>query len=916
MANVNNISSNSYSSTSSIYGNRNVLTGLASGMDTEAMIENSVTGYQTKIAELQQSQTKVEWKQDAIRGLIDQMNEITLKYTSYTSKTNLASNTFFNNAMTTTTNGTNAAAVSATGVAKSDIQIDAVKQLATSARYSVDASALDINSVVNLQGSTVMSGGTKSVSNISGSLTLTLGKNKYTLNFKDDDVYADAEALVEGINEKLKEQKVDATATLSGGQIKFTSTSSNGDAVYISGSSGNFKSVLGVESASSSAATNRFDFNSISVGGKELSRSTSVVEYLSDKKISVTYNGLEKSISVGTLDMSGDKTMLEQIAENLQTNLNAAFGTGAVTVSQENGALSFAVKENTGATLMINSDVKELGFGSGLSNYFNTNSTLGSLLGDDYFTTKGTFDSDDQIGTLTNANGQLVDSTGARVNAEGYLLDDDGELAYDEKELVINGVNVGTMGKDDKLESVLNKINSNANVGVNVSYSDLTGQFVFTSRETGSGGKIEFDSPLAQKLFKADNSPEAVTAEKMLGDFGNWDENGEMKLYLNTGSSGRLNLGVISKSTTVEELINRINTANSAYQNVVSFDSETGTYKFHALDGSEMDSETAASMFQFVDRVGNKTAGALDLLSSVKGGVRTAGKDAQIEATVNGKQISLTRSSNVVAMDGLTVTLKETFEAEKAADAVTFTTRSDADKVVDTIKSFVEDVNKLMNDVHSAYTTQPLTKSSSNHNGYEPLTESDKQDMSETAIAAYEEKAKTGILFGDTDLSTLYNKLYSVVQASGSDRIDMESIGLSTTYSNGVTTFSLDESKLRAALENNPDKVRTVFTKTTEGGSSSNGLMASLKSTLTAYGSTSIGSPGILVRKAGSKLSSTSLLNNTMQAQIDNISKQIESWQTKLSDKIDYYTKQFTQLEKLMSTMNNQSSMLAELMGY
>ena len=48
MANVNSITNNT-SSTASLYGSRNVLSGLASGMDTEAMIENSVSGYQTKI---------------------------------------------------------------------------------------------------------------------------------------------------------------------------------------------------------------------------------------------------------------------------------------------------------------------------------------------------------------------------------------------------------------------------------------------------------------------------------------------------------------------------------------------------------------------------------------------------------------------------------------------------------------------------------------------------------------------------------------------------------------------------------------------------------------------------------------------------------------------------------------------------
>ena len=70
---------NSTSSTSSIYGNRNIISGLASGMDTETMIENAVKGYQTKITNLQQKQEMTRWKQEAYRSIIDKMVNLTRK---------------------------------------------------------------------------------------------------------------------------------------------------------------------------------------------------------------------------------------------------------------------------------------------------------------------------------------------------------------------------------------------------------------------------------------------------------------------------------------------------------------------------------------------------------------------------------------------------------------------------------------------------------------------------------------------------------------------------------------------------------------------------------------------------------------------------------------------------------------------
>ena len=405
-----------------------------------------------------------------------------------------------------------------------------------------------------------------------------------------------------------------------------------------------------------------------------------------------------------------------------------------------------------------------------------------------------------------------------------------------------------------------------------------------------------------------------------MGDKWNWDTDA----YGNATTTFTLlnkDVGTFSKNTTLGEFVKAFNENSNFSTNVGYTDGDTFTFSNSNASTWALKTADGQSIkfTNLISGLGNK--GTYSDSASY-----TAGQDAVVNATVNGKELTLKRSTNVINMDGMSVTLKEKFDstAVDGGDAITFKTSANSDVVVDAIKSFVEDVNKLMTSVHDAVTTQPLTRSTSSGNGstyshksgYEPLTEDDKNSMSEDAIKKYEEKAKTGLLFGDSDLRTLYDKLLTGIQSYGSDRIDMEAIGLTTTYSNGTTTFQLDEAKLRAALDSEPDKVRNVFTKTKEGGSATEGLMSTLKSTLNAYGSTSLASPGILVSKAGTKLSAVSLLNNNLAKQITNIDSQIESWQTKLSNRIDYYTKQFTQLEQLMSTMNNQSSMLADLMGY
>ena len=90
--------------------------------------------------------------------------------------------------------------------------------------------------------------------------------------------------------------------------------------------------------------------------------------------------------------------------------------------------------------------------------------------------------------------------------------------------------------------------------------------------------------------------------------------------------------------------------------------------------------------------------------------------------------------------------------------------------------------------------------------------------------------------------------------------------------------------------------------------------MQALKQPLDMYGKTS-GGKGVLVEKAGSSLAPSTMYNNTIQKELDNIDSQIERWQDKMEDQIDHYTSQFSRLEQLIQQMNSQSSYFSQLMG-
>lgn len=820
MASISSVSSSS----SSIYGNKNVISGLASGMDTESMIENAVSGYKTKISTLQQKRTKVEWQQEVYRSIIGKMSSFSDKYTSYASSTNLLSSSFFNQAVKVTAAGKYADMVSASGKTSSNVQILGVKQLAKAATYTVSGIGGKTADKPEFTGSTVDLSEKKELSNVSGSLTIKYGGDRsYTIDFGELDIYESADKLAEAIRSKLGEQtmtlsdgtsvkvsdKIDVKVN-GDGNIEFSDKTSAGNAVTISGTTGKLKENLDV------------DGGTLKTAGKTLSNKDATLgEYLSGKELTLTLDGVTKKIKLPEPEYKTENgTLTLNVAgykDKLQEAINGAFGAGKVTVTAENqNGNSFALKFSTqaGSTMAVSGDAaKALGLDKATT-YVNTSKTLGELLDGQKWNTFNRIEYVGDVKKVKNEDGSVyyTDAKGNRLKKDGekyYRVDGKDEYLYEFK---INDTVVGEFSKNTALETVLTSINGNADAGVTVNYSKTTNQFQFTARETGAASRIEMGDGLAKTLF------------------------GDTKA---TGAS------------------------------------------------------------------------------------YTAGEDAIFSMKVNERLLDgVKRSSNTFDVDGMSVSLKGTFGTYKAdgtidqtaaeADAVSFTASSDADKIIDAIKSMVEDYNAMVTEIKNAYSTLPQQKSNGKY--YEPLTEEDKADMSESSIKAYEEKAKQGLLFADRDLSALYSQLTSAISMSGKDGADLKAIGITSNYSNGLTTLSLNEEKLRAALETDADKVRDVFSKSMDSGASSNGLMQALKSPLDMYSKVQ-GTKGILVQKAGSTLAPSTLYKNTLQNKLDDIDTQIEKWQDKMADQVDRYTSKFTALEKLIAQMNSQSSALASFLG-
>ncbi len=467
--------------------------------------------------------------------------------------------------------------------------------------------------------------------------------------------------------------------------------------------------------------------------------------------------------------------------------------------------------------------------------------------------------------------------------------------------------------------------------------------------ETSSNG-ISFktmDAAKYNKLSEEDRKDPAKIAEAMdktsTLTLSGGDEDVKEALKLSTGMSNRLDMNktllaagssdvkfkingeeiTITEKDTMASLMAKINGSSAnvtmSYQTVA--DKLTITSNENGGRGSFVITADDQAGKDFINKIfgTKKSDGSYD---SIKG----EGQDAIVAVKYAGSDeaVELIRDTNSFTVDGLTINVKGEFGydgtgADKVLSkdpdkVVEIDAQVDADKIVDGVKSMIEEYNAIIELVNKELTTKPDRE-------YEPLTSEQKKELSEDEVKLYEEKAKQGMLFGDSDLRGLSSDLRFIIGGGIAQELANMGITTSSTYSdNGKLSF--DESKFRAALASDPERVQELFTSSSiqnpNGNGTTAGIAANLKNVMSKYVETmgSWESKGILIKKAGHESSPVSVTENYMYKQLAEINKQITKLQTLLKSERDRYVKQFTSLETLISQMNSQSSYLSQIGGY
>lgn len=791
------------------------LSGLTSGFDTESMIKQLMSSYQTKIDKQNQKLQKLSWQQAGYQDITKKITEFKNKYFDVLKRdTYLMSASTFNKFTSgvTATNGadTSGLSVSTTSNSAAGSYKVRLNQRASAARASgnsitMEKFALDFDKAISAGGTDVTNADGSVTRKFELSLSFKVGSVSKTIDFSAEAALdangniSDAGALksdmLDALNTKLQEgfgysgrTGADATGSVdasgnewfiqaemgANGKVSFN-VGGNATA-SVTESKGNFglaqaASKVAISTSSVVTGTNIF---TVDIGGKSVN-----VDF---KGVSSTY--YDSRNSAGNETILAEFNQLKAAAYRKDKGLSA----GATVTQTQLDSYTYSSEQ---AAKDRNASAIKSALGAALPDYKFT-------LDGSYLTAKDKNGNDAEFamtsvegGTLgiAKATASNKATSGTKLSAMGLTPDADGKYT-----LTINDVDI-TVDKDATVATLMSAVNK-SDANVTMTYSSLTNSFTVESKEMGGAGRVDIKSSDVTKA-----------------------------------------LGIAD---------------------------DNGTVGF------------------------------------------TSGQNSVFE--INGQEIYL--NDNSYTLDGTTFTFNDNMEV---GETYTATISKDSTTVKDTVKKFVEDYNQLIEDVYGYIGTAPAKDS--NGDSYDPLTDDERDEMSEDEITKWEEKAKQGVLYNDSTVSSIMSQirttLYNSVTLDDGTKFGIYSMGIKTSSEwSEHGKLEIDDDAFDKAFENNQDAIVKLFTD------SENGVMAKVNKVMDSAVKSSgkVETRGTLVRKAGKENSSVTT-DSTIYKEMKRIQERMSDLQTKYSEKEEYWWKVFTNMESALSDLNSQTSYISSYFG-
>ncbi len=458
------VSSSTTKTANSLYGvTSSGYSGLASGLDTETIIDGMTATTRAKIAKQLQNKQILSWKMDAFRSVSSKLIDFSNKYTSYSSSTNLLSSNFFSqNIVTALGANSSCVAVSGSSSTASDLSVLGVKQLATTASKSWSG----VSDQVLQTGEFDLAGTTPQSLVAGSSITLKYGSSTVSVALDTDKSYQTMQDVADAFNESLKDDGM-------GDKIEFKTD--NNKLILVNKGAGNntleiksgtadFLNLVGFKKEDKLTTTGA-TLEGISVAS--LTKDVNTTEALAEKSISFTYNGVTKAI---TLPKADAITTGEDLRKAIQDQLDSAFGKNRIAVAFE-GKDSSTTKGNLKITTTDTSSVIAMSYASS------------GVLGKD-----SVFKVVNGESNRVNLNASIAESGLASTLTPETLTDESG-VQYEGYKIKINNTEI-SFKSTDTMQDVINKIN-NSDAKVKVSYATTADILTIQSTESGSSGSVD-----------------------------------------------------------------------------------------------------------------------------------------------------------------------------------------------------------------------------------------------------------------------------------------------------------------------------------------------------------------------------------------------------------------------------------------
>lgn len=353
----------------------------------------------------------------------------------------------------------------------------------------------------------------------------------------------------------------------------------------------------------------------------------------------------------------------------------------------------------------------------------------------------------------------------------------------------------------------------------------------------------------------------------------------------------------LAAQTDIRESMNSQIADVETYVNITADTDADGNVTYSATAKDKLTTEVENSYY-------NKAAYASQVMSNPDaltgtGATKIAGQDAIVYLN----DAEFTGSDNVFEINGLTFTAL----AETGSESVTITTQDDVDGIYDMVKNFLTEYNSIINQMDKLYNAESAK-------GYEPLTDEEKDAMSESEIEKYETKIKDALLKSDSNLYSISSTLKSIM--SSGIEINGKTMYLSSFGIEKLSYFEADENErnayhiagdaddaasssdtdvLKGMITSDPDTVIAFFAQLSRKLDESMTKMSSSVQNYRTYGSF--------------------YDDKKMKSEYDDYTTKIKELEEKLNDYEDKWYEKFAAMESALAKMQSNVNAVTSLLG-